>query len=252
MTRKERSAFEFGVTPVPAGFLSLLAKEFGLSHDDAVLEIGCGEGSLARALATHVAHVDALDESSSQLESAKVQGDSSKIRYIESRAQDFCPHRHYRLIISFEAFHLLEDKDTVLRRAMAALVPGGSICVAWVEFFWERSLYKSFATAFSHAGIDWGTSPNLAALDLRRLAAVADPGLEVADGSSSVEVAERFSLDEIANYLSSVSKAQALSSDCKVHLRANMLRQFRENGIADPIEGHSRYVIHFLRKRIPL
>jgi trans-aconitate methyltransferase len=246
MAKRERSAFEYGVTPVPAGFLSLLVEEFGLSLDDEVLEIGCGEGSLARALAARVAHVDALDESPSQLESAKARGDSSKIQYIESRAQDFFPRRQYKLIISFEAFHLLEDKGTVLRQAMGALVPGGSMCVAWVEFFWERSLYQSFAPAFSHVGIDWGTSPNLAALDMRRLAAVADPGLEVAYGSSSVEVAERFSLDEITNYLLSVSKAQVLSSDRKARLRANMLRQFRENGIADPIEGQSRYVIHFL------
>ena len=62
MPREKRSGFEHGVTPIPAAFVSLLVHQFKLTSTDRVLEIGCGEGYLARALADYVAHVDAVDE----------------------------------------------------------------------------------------------------------------------------------------------------------------------------------------------
>jgi SAM-dependent methyltransferase len=244
----ERSAFAHGTTPVPESFISLLANEFQLTKDDEVLEIGCGEGYLTRALTPYVARVDAIDESSSMLAVARTLGESAKVRYLECRARDFVPRTQYKLIISLEAFHLVREKATVLRWAADALVPGGAMCVAWVEFFWEQRLFATYADAYSQFGIPWGTAPNFAALDLERLGRDAIPGPGVEYGSFAVQIPEAFSLQQIAGYLSSISKADGLAPNDRQRLKDLMLRRFESDGVEDPTEGQSFYTARFFRK----
>jgi trans-aconitate methyltransferase len=248
MLKEKRSGFERGVTPIPAAFTSLLAHQFQLTSDDRVLEIGCGEGYLARALADYVAHVDAIDERAVRLETARAVNSSSKIQYIKSRAQDFVLRGHYKLVISLEAFHLIDDQATEVRRLVSELTPGGSLCVARVEFFWEEELFESFADVFSRFGVDWGPNANLAVVDLKRSVANAVPEFELEHGVRYVSVQERLSLAQIANYMSSVSKAEALSPLSKARLRRAMLRQFRQAGVSDEVAGSSRYVAEFVRR----
>ena len=253
MPDSQESSFAHGTTPIPSAFLSLLVEQFRLGRTDQLLEIGCGEGYLTRALAAYVAHVDALDQSPSMLASAETLGrdDSQRLLYIASRVQEFTPSRDYNLVISLEAFHLVEesDKAAVLQRLARTLVPGGSICVAWAEFFWEAQLFESYAAAFDDIGIDWGPVPNLAVLDLRSLAETTLSGFGLEYGEREVEVAESFSLDQISGYLSSVSKASALSADRSDRLRNGLLERFRETGISDPAAGVSRYVIRYFTRR---
>jgi len=253
MPDSQGSPFAHGTTPIPSAFLSLLVQQFRLDRTDHLLEIGCGEGYLTRAIAAYVAHVDALDQSPSMLASAEIlgQGDSHRLLYIASRVQEFTPSREYNLVISLEAFHLVEERDqaAVLQRLVAALAPGGSMCVAWAEFFWEAPLFESYAAAFDDVGIDWGPVPNLAVLDLRSLAESALPGLDLKYGQREVEVAESFSLDQISGYLSSVSKASVLSAMGNEQLKNGLLERFRETGISDPAAGVSRYVIRYFTKR---
>jgi SAM-dependent methyltransferase len=241
------------MTPIPPAFLSLLARQFRLSRAHQLLEIGCGEGYLTRALAARVAQVDGLDQSPAVLASAESRGrdDSHRILYIASRVEDFTPARDYNLVIALEAFHLVEEsaRAAVLQRLAAALALGGSLCVAWAEFFWEKTLFEIYASAFDDVGITWGPLPNLAVLDFRSLAESALPDLDLEYGDGGVEVAESYSLDQISGYLSSVSKANVLSSGRKQKLRNSLLERFRDAGFSDPAAGVSRYVIHYFTKR---
>ena len=151
-------------------------------------------------------------------------------------------------MVSLEAFHLIDDQVNVLRQLVSALVPGGSLCVAWVEFFWEAGLFESFAAAFSRLGVEWGSTANLAVVDLERLAATvaAEFGLEY--GSRYVDVPQHLSLVQIANYLSTISKAETLSSLSKARLRHTMLRRFRQADVPEELAGSSRYVAKFVRR----
>jgi trans-aconitate methyltransferase len=247
MLQQQRSAFGRGVTPISAHFISLLVRRFQLNFTDKVLEIGCGEGHLARALAAHVAHVDAIDKRAARLATAIAASDTPKIRYIESHAQEFIPRMRYDLIISLESFHLIDDQGTVLRRLVPSLAPGGSFCVAWVEFFWESGLFESFSAVFSRLGVEWGSVANLAVVDLKQLAVTAAPEFELDHEANYVDVPERVSLIQIASYLSSTSKAETLSRLSKARLRQAMLRRFRQTGFPEEITGRSRYVAEFVR-----
>jgi len=248
MRKERRSGFERGVTPIPAAFVSLLADQFQLTSSDRVLEIGCGEGYLARALADYVAHVDAVDERAARVARARTLNSSSKVKYIKSRAQDFVLHGPYNLVISLEAFHLIDDQATELGRLVSELTPGGSLCVARVEFFWEEDLFASFADVFSRFGVDWGPNANLAVVDLKRTTANLSAEFELEHGVRYVSVQERLSLAQIAGYLSSISKAETLSLLSKARLRRAMLRQFRQVGPPDEVAGSSRYVAEFVRR----
>jgi SAM-dependent methyltransferase len=246
MPKHKRSAFERGVTPIPAAFISLLVRQFKLMSGDRVLEIGCGEGYLARALASHVAHVDAVDERAARVAKARAFNNSPKVQYIESRAEEFALRGRYDLVISLEAFHLINDQANELRRLVSELAPDGSLCVAWVEFFWEAALFESYADAFSRLGVEWGSSANLAVVDVERLAATVAPEFELECGVRYVDVPGRLSLIQIANYMSSTSKAESLSRLSKARLRHAMLRRFRRAGVPEEVAGSSRYVAEFV------
>jgi len=237
-----------GTTPVPPRFISSIVGEFRLRRSHMVLEIGCGEGYLSRALARYVARVDALDESRPTLERARALGAESRVRYIEGRAQNFVPDSSYQLVISLEAFHLMQEAHTMLQRVTDAIVPGGTLCAAWAEFFWEAGLFPLYAAVFAEFGIDWGALPNFAITDLRQVVTSALPWLDAEYGSFTVDVRERFSLREIAGYLSTVSKASELSAGHKQQLRSALLDRFRADGCTDEVEGMSRYVACFCRK----
>jgi SAM-dependent methyltransferase len=242
-------ALAHGTTPVPPRFISGIVREFRLRDNQSILEIGCGEGYLCRALAPYVARVDALDESRPMLDRARALGDSLRVRYIEGSAQNFIPDSTYHLVISLEAFHLMQDKQRILRRITDAIVPGGALCMAWAEFFWEAPLFPVYASVFADFGIEWGALPNFAVMDLRTLVATALPRIEAIYGSFAVDVQERFSLGEIAGYLSTVSKASALSDGRKQQLSDALQARFRAGGRPDQLEGLSRYIACFYRKQ---
>jgi len=247
MPESQASPFPHGSTPIPAAFISLLVSEFRLSSGDEILEIGSGDGYLARAVAPYVARVDALDESPSTLAVARELGrsDSGRVRYIAGRAEEFVPASSYNLVLSLEALHLVADKAIVLQRAASALAADGSICVAWVEYFWETQLFPSYRAAFADVGIDWGSLPNLAVLDLKALTDAVLPDMAVAHGSRVTQVPQRFSLEEIASFLSSTSKAYGLSPADRNQLREMLLQRFRRTGAPDSVSGHSRYVVSY-------
>jgi SAM-dependent methyltransferase len=231
MPESQASPFPHGSTPIPAAFISLLVSEFRLSGSDEILEIGCGDGYLARAVAPYVARVDALDESPSTLAVARELGrsDSGRVRYIAGRAEEFVPASSYNLVLSLEALHLVADKAIVLQHAASALAADGSICVAWVEYFWEAQLFPSY----------------LAVLDLKALTDAALPDMAVAHGSRVTQVPQRFSLEEIASFLSSTSKAYGLSPADRNQLREILLQRFRRTGAPDSVSGQSRYVVSY-------
>lgn len=98
--------------------------------DAVVLELGCGTGELARALAPFVGHVDAVDPSSAMLDAARDAdgGTHPHITWHHVMAESFVTERHYHLAIAAESLHWMEW-DVVLPAIDRMLAPGGRLVI---------------------------------------------------------------------------------------------------------------------------
>jgi SAM-dependent methyltransferase len=93
-----------------------------------VLELGCGTGEIARALAPHVERVDAVDVSPAMLARAKTLpgGTHPALRWIEGAAETVTLAGPYALAVAADAIHWM-DWDLVLPRVARALSPAASL-----------------------------------------------------------------------------------------------------------------------------
>jgi 2-polyprenyl-3-methyl-5-hydroxy-6-metoxy-1,4-benzoquinol methylase len=93
------------------------------------LDIGCGEGSLARALRQSVAHVSAIDIDEESIEVARRQGAYSGIDYIlgDFLTLPFAPGS-FDFVTCAAALHHM-DVDVALRRMRELLRPGGTLAI---------------------------------------------------------------------------------------------------------------------------
>ncbi len=101
-----------------------------LRPDMNVLEFGCGTGSTALLHASHVARMDAIDYSAKMIDIAQKKAADQKIDNVSFKVatvEDWQAADHsYDAILGHSILHLLEDKETVLRKIHRLLKPGGA------------------------------------------------------------------------------------------------------------------------------
>lgn len=94
-----------------------------------VLEIGCGTGMVARAMAGAGHHVTAIDPAVAMLDVGRRSAFGQRVNWLQGRAQDFSVKNRFDLVfITGHAFQvLLEDDDIRLSlvNIRAHLAPGG-------------------------------------------------------------------------------------------------------------------------------
>lgn len=116
-------------TPYPRELARFLA---GLmpGGQGVVLELGCGTGEITRALAPHVARIDAIDASAPMLSAARAMpgGEEAAICWIHGRAEDAALDGPYALAVSGDALHWM-DWEVVLSKIGAALAPGAHLAI---------------------------------------------------------------------------------------------------------------------------
>ncbi len=97
--------------------------------DTLVLEIGCGTGSTSLIHAPHVAKITAIDFSAEMIQIAKDKAQSQKIKNIDFSQASVdkmnYPENEFDIIMAHSILHLLEDKNTTLRKIYKSLKPGG-------------------------------------------------------------------------------------------------------------------------------
>ena len=110
-----------------------------LSDRDYVLEMGCGTGTTALALADSVTHVTACDLSGAMIEIAleKAQATAvSNVRFTQATVgTDDCAPASIDAVLAFNLLHLLRDPDAAAKRAHTVLRSGGvfiskTVCLA--------------------------------------------------------------------------------------------------------------------------
>ena len=135
----DRIADRYAAKPVPdeAVYQRKLAITRDLLDPHAqVLELGCGTGSTAIALAPCAAHILATDVSSRMIDIAREKATAAGITNVEFRqlAVDRVPMPTASLdaILAHSLLHLLDDWRAVIAEAHRALRPGGVLVMSTV------------------------------------------------------------------------------------------------------------------------
>lgn len=100
-----------------------------LRASDTVLELGCGTGSTALALAPDVARLVGTDVSGEMIAIAREKADAQGCRNVEfvvaAAASSLDAGTAFDAVLAFNLLHLVVDRPAVLRQALRALKPGG-------------------------------------------------------------------------------------------------------------------------------
>ncbi|MEM9070248.1 MAG: class I SAM-dependent methyltransferase [Myxococcota bacterium] len=117
------------IDDVPAYEAKLARLRDLLQSDDRVLELGCGTGGTARALAPSVREVVATDISEAMLEIAHRrlrETDLENITFLQRNATDVVPGAPFDVVCAFSLLHLVPDLPATLGAVHDNLAPGGT------------------------------------------------------------------------------------------------------------------------------
>lgn len=116
----------------PAAVWDLLGREAGLDPSSHVLDLGCGPGTAALALARRVSAVTAVDADGDMLDEgrrAAAAAGVGNVRWVRALAEEFTDRRgRYQLIVIASAFHWM-DRPVVARNCHTLLAPGGVLAL---------------------------------------------------------------------------------------------------------------------------
>ena len=231
--------------PYRRAMLGDLTSRVHVSEHGRLLDLACGTGQLAFPLRRQFAEVWAVDQEPDMVDLVRTKANAmsaGNIRPIVSSAETLDAEPDYfELVVVGNAFHRLE-RDTVARRVLDWLEPGGHLALCWSSGPWsgEENWQQALATALDawqeRLGAEqripsgWDT-PREARPDRQVLA---EAGFEVL-GRCEFTREHRWSLLELAGYIRSTSflpaavlgeQAGAFDADL-----AERLRPYSVNGV---------------------
>lgn len=116
--------------PMPDEILSVLMDLLPDAGAASVLDVGCGQGEIARPLAERVQRVDAVDWSRGMVEAGRrlPGGDRENLRWIHGKAEEAPLAPPYTLVTAGQSLHWM-DWDVMLPRLACVLEPGGLLAI---------------------------------------------------------------------------------------------------------------------------
>lgn len=103
--------------------------------NEVVLDIGCGDGRVTAEIATHAPNgtVLGIDASADMIQACKQTfGQVKNLAFQCVSAEDFVTDNKFDLVVSFNAFHWIQDQEKVLKNIYQMLKPGG-VFVLWTS-----------------------------------------------------------------------------------------------------------------------
>ncbi|HEX7668740.1 MAG TPA: methyltransferase domain-containing protein [Polyangiaceae bacterium] len=167
------------VSDLGAPVVALLAPVPG----EYVLDLGCGDGVIARELLHRGCHVVAVDASPAQIEAARRLGLDARI--MDGEALDF--DGAFDAVFSNAAIHWMKrDPDAVISGAFRALVPGGRFVAEFGGKGCVETIRRALIEALGRRGVDG------AALDPWYFPDVEEYGARLTAAGFRVELIETF------------------------------------------------------------
>lgn len=108
-----------------------------------VLDVGCGEGLLARRLKLlPYENYLGIDVSAAAIETANAGLADDRTRFVVAQADSFTPAHPFDLIVFNQSLYYLDDPAAILRRYGAMLTPNGRIIVSMYDGPRPRAAWK--------------------------------------------------------------------------------------------------------------
>ena len=127
----------------PEAMLADLASRVGLDGSGDLLDVACGTGQVAFALARHIAYIVGIDQEPGMVNFAAAKAAAMGLRNSEwhvARAEEFVADG-FRLVTIGNAFHRL-DRPAVAERARHWLRPGGFLALLWTPVLTGSSQWQ--------------------------------------------------------------------------------------------------------------
>jgi ubiquinone/menaquinone biosynthesis C-methylase UbiE len=232
--------------PYRRAMLEDLATRARVSEHGRLLDLACGTGQLAFALRRRFAEVWAVDQEPDMVDLVRTKAaamSAGHIRPVASSAESLeAEPGYFELAVIGNAFHRL-DRDSVARRILGWLQPGGHLALCWASTpwapantDWQRALADVLGAWQARLGAEdrvpegWDTARRERP-DVRVLA---DAGFEVV-GRQEFSREHRWSLLELAGLIRSTSflpasvlGEQSAAFDADL---ADALRPYAEGGV---------------------
>lgn len=239
------------LTPLPEEYIQLIKTCLRLGEHEKVIDLGCGSGLLTLPLSRFSASVQGLDSSARLLEIARALDIERRVQWIHSPAEEFdFGHDCYRLIISFESFHLFSQPGELIKRCASALKMDGHLCVGWVNYHWELPLRDVIVDVFASNGIPWGEWGYQACSQLTEVVKQTAAALSrVVQETVKVEASSH--VRDVASYLACIEKAASLNTEARKRLAQELETEFRIVLSSEWTSGASLYSVAYSKKLGP-
>jgi len=122
------------------------------NKEQAILDLGCGTGTLTDQLLKYGKTVVGVDSSQEMIERAKKQFDKVDFRVCDALNLPFA--EEFNVVFSNAVFHWISDHDTLLKNINKTLKPGGMLVCEFGGVRNVDTIIKAFAKACSSIGYD--------------------------------------------------------------------------------------------------
>jgi SAM-dependent methyltransferase len=202
--------------PYPAYLMADLAGRTGADGTGRLLDLACGTGQVAFALAGSFAEIWAVDQEPDMIDVARRKADgtaaAARYRFVTCAAERLeAPAGHFDLVTIGNAFHRL-PRTVIARATLGWLRPGGFLALLWGGSPWDGDEPWQHAVAATMRR--WQHRPGAEARIPAGYAAdrharpdqeiLAEAGLELA-GRYSVPLSHVWTADEVAGFMASTS-----------------------------------------------
>lgn len=137
------NAYTKNTKAIPEDYTSFINKLFQINIKDNVIDLGCGSGEIALFLAKTGARVTGIDISKKMISIAKSQDAEKKVVWRIGDVNRFKFNKnHYKLIFSYETFHLFSNTEKLLNKVAKSLNSDGYFGIGYCIYNWEEKLYK--------------------------------------------------------------------------------------------------------------
>ncbi len=206
--------------PYPAGLVADLADRTGADGTGRLLDLACGTGQVALALADRFAEIWAVDQEPDMIDVARHKTDAvgaaARFRFLVCDAAELsAPAGYFDLVTIGNAFHRL-PRTVVARSTLGWLRPGGFLALLWGgtptygDAPWQRSMAAVMQRWQHRPGaqvrIPASYAPDRSARSDQHI--LAEAGFDLA-GRQSVSLSHDWTADELAGFVASTSVLSA-------------------------------------------